>query len=115
LNLVTNSIQALESMDRNHERWVRLRVDHTDENIFIKVIDSGRPISPDIEKKLMQPFFTTKAVGVGTGLGLSISFGIVQSHGGHLYLDRSLSNTCFTVQLPIKKSLAGDQSYSRVS
>ncbi len=47
----------------------------------IEVIDSGAGVDPLIERKLFQPFVTTKGEK-GTGLGLWVSLGIVQKHGG---------------------------------
>ncbi len=67
----------------------------------ISVCDNGVGIPPEIEQQIMQPFFTTKPIGTGTGLGLSIALGIAKSNQGDLYLDRSFSNTCFTLKLPL--------------
>jgi two-component system sensor histidine kinase HupT/HoxJ len=39
-----------------------------------------------IRKQIVEPFFTTKALGEGTGLGLGISATIVSEHGGQLRL-----------------------------
>ncbi len=47
----------------------------------IEVQDSGPGVDPLIERKLFQPFVTTKGEK-GTGLGLWVSLGIVQKHGG---------------------------------
>lgn len=69
--------------------------------VQISVIDSGSGISEANQKKLMQPFFTTKEVGKGIGLGLSISLSIVHSHGGRLYYNPQSANTCFIVELPV--------------
>ena len=48
---------------------------------IVEITDSGRGIAPHVEKKLFQPFMTTKGER-GTGLGLWVSLGIVQKHGG---------------------------------
>jgi PAS domain S-box-containing protein len=48
---------------------------------IVEIADSGRGIAPHVEKKLFQPFMTTKGER-GTGLGLWVSLGIVQKHGG---------------------------------
>jgi signal transduction histidine kinase len=98
LNLILNAAQATQ---HNERKWIRISFENRDHILFIHVIDSGCGISEDAEKKLMEPFYTTKAIGAGTGLGLSISLGIIQSHGGKLYLNRHFSTTCFTIELPL--------------
>lgn len=97
-NLILNSYDAIHE---NKERWVKVKVTKEYGNL-VKIIvqDSGKGIDPQIVKKLMQPFFTTKELGHGTGLGLSISLGIVEKHGGKLYYDSSYSNTTFVIELP---------------
>jgi PAS domain S-box-containing protein len=47
----------------------------------VEVSDTGSGVDPLVEKKLFQPFVTTKGEK-GTGLGLWVSLGIVQKHGG---------------------------------
>ena len=64
------------------------------------VADSGPGIPPEIRSRIMDPFFTTKAVGSGTGLGLNISRAIVEDHGGSISLDDASRNTRFVVKLP---------------
>jgi two-component system, NtrC family, sensor kinase len=49
---------------------------------------------------MFNPFFTTKPVGEGTGLGLSLSKGIIEMHGGEIYIDRSSPTTTFITTLP---------------
>ncbi len=53
-----------------------------EDEIIIKVSDTGSGIEPDNLNKIYDPFFTTKGVGSGTGLGLAVSYGIVQEHAG---------------------------------
>jgi CheY-like chemotaxis protein len=48
------------------------------------VEDSGEGIPPEVLARVMEPFFTTKAVGKGTGLGLSMTHGVIKAHGGTL-------------------------------
>ncbi len=64
------------------------------------VSDSGHGIDKDVQKKLMQPFFTTKPRGKGVGIGLNISKNIIREHGGQLELDTSCSNTTFHIRFP---------------
>jgi signal transduction histidine kinase len=63
--------------------------------------DNGKGINPDIEEKILNPFFTTKPVGQGTGLGLSISHQIIIQHSGQLFFTSQLGvGTEFTILLP---------------
>jgi len=97
LNLINNSFYAISS---TNQPWIKLKIFEDSKVVRIKVTDSGKSLSEDIRKKLFQPFFTTKEVGVGTGLGLSISRGIIEEHGGKLYYDDKESNTTFVIELP---------------
>jgi len=99
LNLLANAYDAVLPLV---ERWVRLIVRRQDEWVHITVVDSGAGISLEIQPKIMQPFFTTKALGHGTGLGLSISKGLVEAHGGTLTLETDAPNTTFVARLPFR-------------
>jgi CheY-like chemotaxis protein len=71
----------------------------------LSIQDTGRGISPEIIKKIYDPYFTTKEKGKGTGLGLSVVHGIVQSYGGAIYAySEANRGTTFNVYIPsIKK------------
>ena len=103
VNLLNNADDAISKMP---EKWIKLSVQNRSDWLEIRVTDSGHGIPPGDQKKLFQPFFTTKEIGKGTGLGLSISHGIVKNHGGELTLDTTSPNTCFVVRLPALKSVA---------
>ena len=62
-------------------------------------MDSGNILGKDNTNKIFDPFFTTKEVGEGTGLGLSISRGIIEAHGGGLFLNKTSKNTQFIFTL----------------
>lgn len=98
LNLINNSIDAIQDSD---DKWVRIESFKIDKILKIKVTDSGLGIPVDIRKKILQPFFTTKEVGKGTGLGLSLSKGIIEQHSGQFYYDESSTNTTFIIELPL--------------
>lgn len=97
LNLINNSYDAICQYS---EPWIKLEAKQVQEFIEIKVTDSGFGIPQAVVAKVMQPFFTTKEVGKGTGLGLSIAKGIVEDHGGQIFIDSKSNNTCFVIQLP---------------
>ncbi|MEN0059816.1 MAG: ATP-binding protein [Bdellovibrio sp.] len=97
LNLVTNALDAVESLS---ERWIEIELREKNQDIEIRIKDSGAGIKPEVLDKIFQPFFTTKSIGKGTGIGLSISLGIIQSHHGRLYVDAQEATTCFVIELP---------------
>ncbi len=99
LNLLNNSFDAISG---ETEPWVELGVSQKNDFIEISVADSGKGIPPEIQRKIMHPFFTTKEIGKGTGLGLSISKGIIDSHGGKFFVDQDSANTRFVIQIPIR-------------
>ena len=52
--------------------------------VEVSVADSGPGLAPDVRGRLFQPFVTTKPAGMG--VGLSICRGIVEAHGGRMWL-----------------------------
>ena len=84
--------------------------------VLITVEDRGSGIDPDTQRKLFQPFFSTKGEA-GTGLGLWVSRGIVEKHGGTIELASSTDpehhGTIVSVFLPrgqAEWSEAGDRN-----
>jgi CheY-like chemotaxis protein len=75
---------------------------HVGDWIHLTVADSGTGIPEDIQTRIFQPFFTTKAPGQGTGLGLSQVHGIVGIHEGHIDFETTLGKgTTFIIYLPV--------------
>jgi PAS domain S-box-containing protein len=69
--------------------------------VIINISDTGHGISKEHLKKIFDPFFTTKSIGKGTGLGLAVTYGIIQEHGGKIFVDSdSGQGTRFTLKLP---------------
>jgi len=101
LNLLQNAFDAICDMDG--EKWTAIEVATREPNLIVSVIDSGRGIAPELRKRIMEPFFTTKPPGKGTGLGLSISSSIAQDHGGELSYEERDGHTCFSLILPLQE------------
>jgi two-component system, NtrC family, sensor kinase len=98
LNLLNNSIDAVENMDGLKRITVRAFI--RGNRAVVEVEDSG-PGFKDLNRAL-DPFYTTKPVGKGTGLGLSICYGIIKEHDGEIRLaNLQPHGSRVTVELPI--------------
>lgn len=103
LNLLNN---ALDAVEKEKQKWVRVDFAEDEESIYLYVTDSGPGIPIRIRSRIFDPFFTTKDPGKGTGLGLSLSAGIAAHHNGSLRYDHLNAHTRFVLQLPKKQSSA---------
>ncbi|MEQ8629501.1 two-component regulator propeller domain-containing protein [Ekhidna sp.] len=99
LNIITNSIQAIEKTGT-----IKIKTTLKNGKVTIEFVDSGEGIKPEHLKKITEPFFSTKEPGKGTGLGLSITYSIINEHGGTLnYTSEWGKGTTATIVLPLIK------------
>jgi two-component system sensor kinase FixL len=99
LNLVRNSIDALESIPAADREIIIRSGASTTGDVFVEIADRGVGITADMLPHLFTPFSTNKPEG--TGLGLAISRTIVESHRGRLdYRANKPRGAVFTVTLP---------------
>jgi two-component system sensor kinase FixL len=108
---------AIEAMQETAQRALTITTARRDGNrVEISVTDTGPGIAPSIAPQLFQPFVTTKPQGMG--VGLSISRTIIESHGGHLWVEPNPDGgTIFrlTLQVMSKQELTGDAAAPRTS
>lgn len=79
INLVTNSIYALEDID---SPLIEINYRLEQNKLFIDVSDNGKGIEADLLEKIFVPFFTTRKNG--SGIGLTITRNIMKMHMGSL-------------------------------
>jgi signal transduction histidine kinase len=87
LNLMMNAMEAMNATAATVRRLSIATRWSIEGYVEVLVSDRGRGIAPEEQRRLFQPFFTTKERGLG--LGLSICSTIVTSHGGRLSLANS--------------------------
>lgn len=98
INFILN---AADAMPKGGTLKIYSKLLENNEFIELKFTDTGIGISEENRNRIFDPFFTTKENG--TGLGLSISYGIIEQHGGTIYVESEVGKgTTFTVHLPIK-------------
>jgi signal transduction histidine kinase len=88
LNLVTN---ALDSMPQGGVLTLSTSCaaasSQNNHLVEVAVMDTGTGMSPEVKRKALDPFFTTKEPGKGAGLGLSICEEIIRSHHGKMEIE----------------------------
>jgi PAS domain S-box-containing protein len=68
----------------------------------LSVVDTGSGMTPEILKRAVEPFFSSKPLGKGTGLGLSMVHGLAVQLGGALQLSSTVGKgTTATLVLPV--------------
>lgn len=100
LNLLLNSIDAINMNDDDKPRTIDIIIRVTNHNAIIEIIDSGIGIPKQELDKIFDPFYTTK--DMGTGFGLPIILNIISNSGGEIFIDSSVNyGTKATLYLPI--------------
>ncbi len=95
-NLIDNAVDAMDG----HGELV-LRAFPEGESVVVEIEDHGPGIPPEIQNRVFDAFFTTKAPGKGTGQGLHVVYSIItQRHRGTLNLQSEPGRTVFRIELP---------------
>lgn len=98
-NLFVNAMDATEEGGE-----IRVKADVQQDEVLVRIEDSGTGIDADKLETVFEANFTTKnsSGSFGLGLGLSISREIVQKHGGTLVAsNRAEGGACFEVRFPL--------------
>lgn len=77
--------------------------------VVLTVADEGHGMTDDVLEKVMEPFFTTKAIGKGTGLGLSMVYGFAVQSGGALDIESEVGRGT-SVHIWLPRSSAGTEA-----
>ncbi|MGW4097278.1 sensor histidine kinase [Mycobacterium sp. NPDC004974] len=83
-NLIDNAMDACDREDP----WIEVTVTQDDQELLIRVADSGPGMDPDTFEKAMQRGYSTKSADTaGHGLGLALVAQVIRKHGGTLRAD----------------------------
>lgn len=96
INLVENGRDSIREKGAGE---ITLKTSQTEDRVEIVYSDTGTGISPEVQQKIFEPYFSTKKSGMG--LGLAIVKKIIAEHGGNILLDSTPGvGTTFTITLP---------------
>jgi signal transduction histidine kinase len=75
------------------------------EYVQLVVKDTGMGMSPEVMRRVFEPFFTTREVGKGTGMGLAVVYGTVKALQGTITVESEPGvGSTFRVSLPKAKT-----------
>ncbi|MCO5365645.1 sensor histidine kinase [Pseudomonas alliivorans] len=97
INLLRN---ALDAMRGRTPARLEIRIEPSDGQWRLSVVDTGEGIAPENLTSIFDPFFTTKPVGDGLGLGLAVSYAIIHELGGQLIAENHGHGAVFWFSLP---------------
>jgi len=104
LNLLRNGAEAMSEAQVEKPQFI-IRLYSLKENlkVCIEIEDNGPGMIEEVRKRIFEPFYTTKPVGIGTGLGLSISYFIItENHSGEMLVESSPGRGAnFIIRLPL--------------
>lgn len=104
LNILRNGAQAMQEAGTDNPGFiVKTRFDEHRKMVRVEIKDNGPGMDKTILKRVFEPFYTTKPIGVGTGLGLSVSYFIItENHGGEMSVESTPgAGTNFIILLPL--------------
>ncbi len=117
VNLMKNAAESIDAAQRpSARRNVELRVLPSRVNdlpvIEFSVSDTGQGMAPEVQERMFEAFYSTKAEGMGIGLNLCRS--IVESHQGrmqarNLYNGTEVVGCCVSFWIPVSAANVNDQ------
>jgi len=97
LNIITNALYAMKDSDMKN---LFIKTELSEDNLLIKISDTGSGVPEEYIDKIFEPFFSTKKGGLG--LGLSLSKRVIEEHGGKIeFSSRQGNGSEVKIYIPI--------------
>lgn len=97
MNILSNAIQAIPDKG---EIIIKTKWNKAKDTLRVSIKDNGTGMPADVQKRIFEPFFSTKKVGEGIGLGLYLSYSYIEQHSGNIKVNSSSKGTEFIIELP---------------
>lgn len=99
-NLLENAVKYA-----GEKATIEVNVSHEDNSLLFSVHDNGPGIPPEENEKIFQSFYRADTsltrIASGAGLGLAISQGLVQAHGGNIWVEPQQKGACIVFSIPL--------------
>lgn len=110
LGLIWNSEEAISDdgvgdLGGDKEKWIQFDVRAMGQFVHFRVTDSGSGISEELQRQMMEPFFSTKEHGSHSGLGLAEIRKFARQLGGDLFYELEMGHTSFVLVLPLQNKM----------
>lgn len=100
LNIIINAADAIAETGDERGK-ISITTKPVDDAISIAVTDTGAGMTPDVQRRIFERFYTTKPLGRGSGQGLAIAHDVITAHGGKIHVDSTPGGTTFTITVPL--------------
>ncbi len=105
INLITNSVQALDSVSHNEKRII-VTTSVEEDLAVIQIDDNGEGIPPEIAENIFEPFVSSKEENFGTGLGLTLVKNFSKDLNAQVTHSKNKFGGCkFTIKIPLLDSI----------
>jgi signal transduction histidine kinase len=116
VELVDNALRAAAQSNEEGGGKVEVDVASDGSSVHISVADNGPGMDAETQRRIFDPFYTTKAEWRAVGLGLSVAYGVVRAHGGSLVVDSVPSRgSRITATFPIRPATSSSDQSSQTA
>jgi len=103
-NLIKNSVEAIV-----RDGKIKIETEILNQNVLIRISDTGLGMKEEIRSRVFQPFFSTKGFETGRGMGLSGAYSIVKDHNGEIYVKDTSPDKGTTIEMSLPISLTEEK------